>query len=101
MSGRDRIPETAGGSHFRLEQKAARALDGSRLLNFHYPMTIPDHEFALDVRSIHYSNILMNLNEKRDNVSVGCLEGLDTPVIHDEYVHVPCQLSLYFMGKCI
>src|SRR5699024_278811 len=47
------------------------------------------HE-PVDVWSIHYTNQDVDLSEKRDNVSVGLMEGKDVPVIHDEYAHIPC-----------
>lgn len=82
--------ESFGGYNFDLLNRLIHKMDPGRVTKFSYPMTMQREHEPTDLWSIHYSNILMNLNEKRDNVNVGCLEGLDTPVIHDEYVHVPC-----------
>lgn len=96
--------ESVWGSHFRLEQKAARALDGSRLLNFHYPMTIPDHEFALDVWSNLFTDIRLPFDRYYDHMEVGHALGEENaigyqtgeafgkgvPILYDVMAPLPC-----------
>ncbi len=82
--------ESFGGYNFDLLNRYVHRKDPTRMTKFSYPMTMqPEHE-PVDVWSIHYTNQDVDLSEKRDNVSVGLMEGKDVPVIHDEYAHIPC-----------
>ncbi len=82
--------ESFGGLNFDLLNHFAKATDPTRVTKFSYPMTIREEYEPVDIWSIHYGNYESDLSEKRDNVSVGGAFGKDMPVIHDEYVHVPC-----------
>lgn len=82
--------ESFGGCNFDLLNRYVHRKDPTRMTKFSYPMTMqPEHE-PVDVWSIHYTNQDVDLSEKRDNVSVGLMEGKVVPVIHDEYAHIPC-----------
>lgn len=82
--------ESFGGFNFDVLNRYVHRMDPTRMTKFSYPMTMqPEHE-PVDVWSIHYTNQDVDLSEKRDNVSVGFMEGKDVPVIHDEYAHIPC-----------
>lgn len=82
--------ESFGGYNFDLLNRFAKATDPTRVTKFSYPMTIREEYEPVDIWSIHYANYESDLSMKRDNVSVGGAFGKDMPVIHDEYVHVPC-----------
>lgn len=82
--------ESFGGYNFDLLNRFAHRLDPTRPTKFSYPMTMREEHEPVDIWSIHYSELDMDLAQKRDNVSVGGSFGKDMPVIHDEYVHVPC-----------
>ena len=82
--------ESFGGYNFDLLNRFAKATDPTRVTKFSYPMTIREEYEPVDIWSIHYSNYEADQAMKRDNVSVGGSWGKDMPVIHDEFVHVPC-----------
>lgn len=88
--------ESFGGYNFDLLNRFAKASDPTRVTKFSYPMTIREEYEPVDIWSIHYSSYDMDLAEQRDNVSVGGAYGRngrigkEYPVIHDEYVHIPC-----------
>ncbi len=82
--------ESFGGLNFDLLNRFAKAADPTRVTKFSYPMTIREEYEPVDIWSIHYGNYESDLSEMRDNVSVGGAFRKDMPVIHDEYVHVPC-----------
>lgn len=82
--------ESFGGVNFDLLNRFAKSTDPTRVTKFSYPMTMREEYEPVDIWSIHYSNYDADLAERRDNVSVGGAFGKTMPVIHDEYVHVPC-----------
>lgn len=82
--------ESFGGCNFDVLNRYIHKTDPGRLTKFSYPMTMQLSHEPVDVWSIHYSNLNIDLSEKRDNVSVGIMEGKDVPVVHDEYAHIPC-----------
>lgn len=82
--------ESFGGYNFDLLNQLAHKLDPTRPTKFSYPMTMREEHEPIDIWSIHYSNLDTDLAAKKDNVSVGGAPGYDVPVIHDEFVHVPC-----------
>lgn len=82
--------ESFGGYNFDRLNRLVHETDPTRLTKFSYPMTMQLSHEPVDVWSIHYTNQDVDLSEKRDNVSVGLMEGKDVPVIHDEYAHIPC-----------
>lgn len=82
--------ESFGGVNFDLLNRFAKSTDPTRVTKFSYPMTMREEYEPFDIWSIHYSNYDTDLAERRDNVSVGGAFGKTMPVIHDEYVHVPC-----------
>lgn len=82
--------ESFGGYNFDILNRYIHKKDPTRLTKFSYPMTMQLEHEAMDVWSIHYTNQNVDLSEKRDNVSVGIMDGKDIPVIHDEYAHIPC-----------
>lgn len=82
--------ESFGGYNFDVMHRFAQTLDPTRPTKFSYPMTIPEEHLPVDIWSIHYSEYSMDPSEKRDNVSVPGAPGKDMPVLHDEFVHVPC-----------
>ena len=82
--------ESFGGVNFDLLNRFAKATDPTRLTKFSYPMTIREEYAPVDVWSIHYGEWDLDPSVLRDNVSVGGAYRHDLPVIHDEYVHVPC-----------
>lgn len=82
--------ESFGGTNFDQLNRFAKQTDLTRPTKFSYPMTMPQEHLPVDIWSIHYGNLESNLADKKDNVSVGGAFGKDRPVIHDEYVHVPC-----------
>ncbi|HJA67944.1 MAG TPA: hypothetical protein H9955_16830 [Candidatus Mediterraneibacter cottocaccae] len=82
--------ESFGGYNFDQLNRYIHRHDPTRLTKFSYPMTMHLEHEPVDVWSIHYTNLDVDLSEKRDNVSVGIMEGKDVPVIHDEYAHIPC-----------
>ncbi len=82
--------ESFGGYNFDLLNRFAHRMDPSRPTKFSYPMTMREEHEAVDLWSIHYSNLEEDLARKCDNVSVGYTPGYDSPVLHDEYAHIPC-----------
>lgn len=82
--------ESFGGYNFDIMNRFAHRMDPTRPTKFSYPMTMREEHEPVDIWSIHYSNLEEDLSKKCDNVSVGYSPGKDVPVIHDEYVHVPC-----------
>jgi hypothetical protein len=82
--------ESFGGYNFDLMNRQAKKIDPSRPTKFSYPMTMREEHLPVDIWSVHYANIDSDLGSKMDNVSVAGAPGKDTPVIHDEYAHVPC-----------
>jgi hypothetical protein len=82
--------ESFGGYNFDLLNRYAHRKDPTRPIKFSYPMTIREEHAPVDIWSIHYANWYDDLAAKRDNVSVAGAPGKDMPVIHDEFVHVPC-----------
>ena len=82
--------ESFGGYNFDLLNRFAQHRDPTRPTKFSYPMTVRQEHAPVDIWSIHYSNWNEDLSEKRDNVSVPGELQRDLPVLHDEYVHVPC-----------
>ena len=82
--------ESFGGVNFDRLNRFAKAVDPTRLTKFSYPMTMREEYPPVDVWSIHYAEVGLDPSELRDNVSVGGPYRRDLPVIHDEYVHVPC-----------
>lgn len=82
--------ESFGGHNFDLLNQYIKYLDPTRPTKFSYPMTMRQEHEPIDIWSIHYANLDSDLAKKADNVSVGYAPGYDKPVIHDEYVHVPC-----------
>lgn len=82
--------ESFGGLNFDLLNRFAKSADPTRVTKFSYPMTIREEYEPVDIWSIHYANYDSDLAKKQDNVSVGGAFGRDMPILHDEYVHVPC-----------
>lgn len=82
--------ESFGGINFDLLNRFVKSADPTRVTKFSYPMTMREEYEPIDIWSIHYSNYDADLAKRRDNVSVGGAFGKTMPVIHDEYVHVPC-----------
>lgn len=82
--------ESFGGYNFDILNRFVHKKDPTRVTKFSYPMTIREEHEMPDIWSIHYSEYDTDLAKKRDNVSVGYAPGRDMPVLHDEYVHVPC-----------
>lgn len=82
--------ESFGGYNFDVLNRYIHRKDPTRMTKFSYPMTMQLEHEPVDVWSIHYSNQDVDLSAKRDNVSVGIMDGKDVPVIHDEYAHIPC-----------
>jgi hypothetical protein len=82
--------ESFGGYNFDLLNRLAHRIDPSRPTKFSYPMTMREEHEAVDIWSIHYTNLEEDLARKCDNVSVGYTPGYDRPVLHDEYAHIPC-----------
>lgn len=88
--------ESFGGLNFDLLNQFAKKVDPTRVTKFSYPMTIREEYEPIDIWSIHYSNYENDLAEQRDNVSVGGAYDADgniakdKPILHDEFVHVPC-----------
>lgn len=82
--------ESFGGYNFDVMNRWAHQIDPTRPTKFSYPMTIPEEHAPVDIWSVHYGEYSMDPSEKRDNVSVAGAPGKDMPILHDEYVHVPC-----------
>lgn len=82
--------ESFCGTNFDLLNHFAKQTDPSRLTKFSYPMTMREDYLPVDVWSIHYGNVEDDPSVRRDNVGVGGAFGKTMPVLHDEYVHVPC-----------
>ncbi|HHV12446.1 MAG TPA: hypothetical protein GXX75_19410 [Clostridiales bacterium] len=82
--------ESFGGYNFDLLNRFVHRVDPSRPTKFSYPMTMREEHEAVDIWSIHYTNLEEDLARKCDNVSVGYTPGYDKPVLHDEYAHIPC-----------
>lgn len=82
--------EAYGGCNYDCINQFAHQADPTRPTKFSYPMTIRPEAEPVDIFSIHYANWDSELDKKRDNLSVGGVEGHDMPILYDEYVHVPC-----------
>ncbi|MDD4849301.1 MAG: glycoside hydrolase family 2 TIM barrel-domain containing protein [Gemmiger sp.] len=82
--------EAFGGYNYDAINRLAHQVDPTRLTKFSYPMTMQREHEPTDIWSIHYANVEGQMEEKRDNLSVGLEEGYDYPILYDEYVHLPC-----------
>ncbi len=82
--------ESFCGTNFDLLNRFAKRTDPTRLTKFSYPMTMREDYRPVDIWSIHYANEEDDPSVRRDNVGVGGAFGKTMPVLHDEYVHVPC-----------
>jgi hypothetical protein len=82
--------ESYWGRNFQAQYDHARAVDHTRPLIYSYPITMPEGTNAYDIWSEHYASWDCDPSAKLDNFGVGESWGHDAPVVHDEYIHVPC-----------
>ena len=82
--------ESYWGRNFQLEYEYAKQADPTRPVIFSYPITIPDGVRGCDIWSLHYGDWDHNPASRTDNFSIGEAWGHDMPVLHDEYIHIPC-----------
>lgn len=93
------------GRNFRKMYEYIKGLDGTRLINFHLPMTIPDEELQMDVWSVNYIDWRQPADEHYDQMVIfhtqgahneigyatGRAEDYTMPVLHDIYAPAPCR----------
>ncbi|HHV12447.1 MAG TPA: hypothetical protein GXX75_19415 [Clostridiales bacterium] len=96
--------DSTWGDNFRQEYRRVKELDDIRLVNFHFPMTVPEEEPQLDVWSASYVSYRLDLNEHFDHMVIFHTHGRDNaigyatgsapdyemPVLHDAFAHLPC-----------
>ena len=96
--------DSTWGDNFRQEYRQVKELDDIRLVNFHFPMTIPEEEPQMDVWSAAYVSYQLDLNEHFDHMVIFHTHGSDNaigyatgaapdyemPVLHDAFAHLPC-----------
>lgn len=96
--------DSTWGDNFRQEYRLVKELDDTRLVTFHYPMTIPEEEPQMDVWQAAYVSCELPLNEHYDHMIIGHAHGshnpigyatgrasgYDMPVLHDAFAHLPC-----------
>lgn len=82
--------ESYWGRNFQMEYDYAKAEDPSRPVIFSYPITMPEGTQGYDIWSLHYAEWDRDPAEMADNHSVGKAWGHRAPVLHDEYIHIPC-----------
>ena len=96
--------DSTWGSNFREEYRLAKRLDDIRLINFHFPMSIPEEETQMDVWSVNYASHKLPLDVRYDQMVIfhthgsnneigyatGSAPDYDMPVLHDAFAHVPC-----------
>ena len=96
--------DSAWGGNFAAARKKIKALDEKRLVNFHYPMTIPEEEDEPDVWSVTYVHWQQPMDAHLDSMVVFHTHGANNPagyavgqaaqskkpVLHTEFAHIPC-----------
>jgi hypothetical protein len=82
--------ESYWGRNFQMEYDYARAEDPKHPTIFSYPITQPEGTNAYEIWSLHYAEWNHDPAEMEDNHSVGQQWGKRAPVLHDEYIHLPC-----------
>jgi hypothetical protein len=92
------------GPNFRAGRTLARETDGKRLVNFHYPMTIPEEEDEPDVWSVAYIDTRQAMDVCYDQMTIFHTEGTvneigyatgeapwsKKPVLHTAFGMIPC-----------
>jgi hypothetical protein len=92
------------GANFRAGLALARETDPARLVNFHYPMTIPEEEDAPDIWSVTHIDWRLEMDRHYDQFTIFHTQGADNeigyavgedswntkPVLHINFAMPPC-----------
>ncbi|NLM09462.1 MAG: hypothetical protein GX213_01500 [Clostridiaceae bacterium] len=97
--------DSTWGSNFREGYRMIKAIDGTRPVNFHFPMSIPEEEPQMDVWSVAHADYRLPLDKHYDTMVIfhthgsdnpigyatGSATGYQIPVLHTVFAHLPCH----------